>query len=69
MDMDISKKFGKNFKTIRLKKGMSQGDIAKRLNVGASYISKIERGTQNVSLKGIEKLAKAIGVSAGKLMK
>ena len=67
--MDISKKFGKKFKAIRLKKDMSQGDIAKKLGVDPSYVSKIERGIQNVSLKGIEKLAKIIGVSVGELMK
>lgn len=67
--MDISTKFGKRVRKIRLKKGMSQGDIAKLLSVHRSYVSKIERGVENLSLKGIEKLAKAIGVSIGELMK
>jgi len=56
-------------KAIRLKKRMSQGDIARMLGVSVSYISQIERGIENLSLKGIEKLAKAIGVSVGELTK
>lgn len=67
--MDISTKFGKRVRTIRLRKQMSQGDIAKKLGVSANYVSQIERGIENLSLKGIEKLAKAIGVSVGELTK
>ncbi|MFZ3030063.1 MAG: helix-turn-helix transcriptional regulator [Minisyncoccia bacterium] len=67
--MDIIKKFGKRVKTLRLQKNMSQGDIAKKLGVHPTYISKIERGEQNMSIQGVGKLAKAIGVSVGELMK
>jgi transcriptional regulator with XRE-family HTH domain len=48
---------------------MSQGDLAKKLDVGPAYVSKIERGIQNVSLRGIEKLAKALCVSPDQLLK
>ncbi len=47
---------------------MSQGDIAKKLGVNAAYISQIERGLQNVSLKIVERLAKALGVSMRQLI-
>ena len=69
VDMNITVKFGKKVKAIRLKKGMSQGDIGKKLGVSANYISQIERGIENLSLKGIEKLAKAIDVSTSELLK
>ena len=69
VDMNITIKFGKKVKAIRLKKEMSQGDIAKKLGVSANYISQIERGIENLSLKGIEKLAKAIDVSTSELLK
>ena len=68
-NMDISTKFGKRVRAIRVKKQMSQGDVAKKLGVSVNYISQIERGIENLSLKGIEKLAKAIGVSVGELTK
>ena len=67
--MDIKTKFGEKAKKIRLGKKMSQGDLAKRLGVGAAYISKIERGIQNMSLTGIIKLANALGIPPDRLLK
>jgi transcriptional regulator with XRE-family HTH domain len=67
--MDILKKFGQTVKETRLSKGMSQGNLAKKLSVDPSYISQIERGTGNMSLKRIEKLAKALEISISDLLK
>ncbi|MCR4263850.1 MAG: helix-turn-helix domain-containing protein [Candidatus Roizmanbacteria bacterium] len=64
-----AQKLGQNLKRIRTKKGISQGDISRALNVNKSYISNIENGKSNPTLKTIAKLAKAIGVSVGELMK
>ena len=66
--MDILKKFGQKVRETRLNKKMSQGGLAKKLGVGPSYISQIERGVGNMSLKRIEKLAKALGVSIKELL-
>lgn len=66
---NIAIKFGKRVKQVRLSKGLSQGDLAKILGVHPSYISSIERGVRNMSLKNIERLAKALGVSIEKLVK
>jgi len=67
--MDIVKKLGQNLKEIRLSKGLSQGKIAKKLGVDPSYISQIERGLGNMSLKKIERLAKALEVTIEQLIK
>ena len=67
--MDISAKVRKRIRVIRLNKKMSQGKIARILDVHPSYISQIERGVRNVSLKNIERLAKALGVSVEDLVK
>ena len=66
---DISTKFGKRAKEIRLKKEMSQVDLAKILGVHPTYISGIERGMRNMSLKNIERLANALGVPIEDLIK
>lgn len=66
---DISTKFGNKVKEIRLKKKMSQGDLAKVLGVHPTYISGIERGMRNMALKNIEKLAIALGVTINDLVK
>lgn len=56
-------KFGKKLREVRLKRELSQGDIAKTLNVHRSYISGLERGRRNPSLLTILKIAKAIGIN------
>jgi len=61
-------KFGKRLREIRLKKKMSQGDIAKKLGVHRSYISGLERGKRNPSLLTINKMAKAVGVKPKELL-
>lgn len=68
VNMDISAKFGKRVKTVRLRKQLSQGDVAKLLGVHRSYISQIERGVENMSLKNIERLSKALKVTMRELI-
>ncbi len=62
------RKFGKKVKEIRLKKNMSQGDIARILGVHRSYISGLERGIRNPSLLTVQKVAKALKVDAKELI-
>lgn len=64
-----SVKFGKNMKRIRISKGLTQGDIFRSLGVSRGFISNIESGKTNPTLSTITKLAKALGVSVGELMK
>jgi len=65
----LSDRVRERIKTIRLKKKLSQGDIAKVLGVHAAYISQIERGERNPTLANIEKIAGALGVTIGELIK
>ena len=65
----ISEQLGKNMKRIRAKKEMSQGDIARALEVDRGYISNIENGKKNPTIATIQKLANALGVSADELIK
>ena len=67
--MNEAERLGKNIKRIRTTKGISQGEISRRLNVDKSFISNIENGKTNPTLETIVKIAKAIGVSVGELMK
>jgi len=55
--------FGKKLKEVRLKKKLSQGDVARILGVHRSYISGLERGRRNPSLLTIQKIAKALDIS------
>ena len=70
MDMKSeAQKLGRNLKRIRKEKGISQGDIVRSLGMDRAFISNIENGKTNPTLATIAKLAKAIGVSVGELMK
>lgn len=64
-----AQKLGRNLKRIRTKKGITQGDIVRALGMPKSFVSSIENGKTNPTLSTIAKLAKAIGVSVGELMK
>ena len=63
-----SAKLGSNLKKIRTKKGITQGDIARTLEVSRGFISTIENGKTNPTLATIAKLAKALGVSVKDLV-
>ena len=62
-------KLGKNLKRIRTEKGISQGDIARALHAGRSFVSNIENGKTNPTLATIVKLAKALSVPIESLIK
>ena len=66
---DEAQRLGKNLKRIRAGKGISQGDIVKTSGIDKAMISNIENGKTNPTLATIAKLAKAVGVSVGELMK
>ena len=67
--MLISEKLGKNIKKIRARKGMSQGDICRALDMDRGYMSAIENGKKNITISKLERLAQALGVSSDKLLK
>ncbi|MFM9988710.1 helix-turn-helix domain-containing protein [Flavobacterium sp.] len=60
--MSLKEKFGNKIKTLREQKGYSIEYLANISNIDRTYISDIEKGTRNVSLLIIEKLAKAFEI-------
>ena len=65
---DIQKKFGVKLRELRKQKGLSQEDLALKSGLHRTYISDIERGSRNLSLKNIEKIAKALGIKPQDLL-
>lgn len=59
----IQKKFGDKLRELRKQKGLSQEDLALKSGLHRTYISDIERGSRNLSLKNIDKIAKALGLT------
>lgn len=60
--MDIEKQFGTAVRKWRDKLGFSQEDLATRAGLHRTYVCDIERGTRNVSLKNVQKLADALSI-------
>jgi transcriptional regulator with XRE-family HTH domain len=67
--MQSGKKLGENLKKLRIKKNLSQGDLAKKLEVDRAYISNIENGRMNPTLSTLEKIADALEISIKDLVK
>lgn len=59
--------FGAHLREMRQKLGLSQEEVAHRAGVHVTYLSGIERGKRNPSLKNIHKVAGALGVGVGDL--
>jgi len=60
---DIKFYFGKRVRELRLKKNLSQEQLAHMCDLDRTYINSIENGKRNVSLKNIEKILKALDIS------
>jgi DNA-binding XRE family transcriptional regulator len=65
---DISVKFGKRVKELRITKGYSQEKLADISDLDRTYIPGIEAGKRNVSLVVVEKIAKAFSISLSELL-
>ncbi len=59
----LLKKFGKNVKIERIKKDLTQEQLAEIMNVSQNYIANIERGKANMSLVKIYELSNYLNVN------
>ncbi len=66
--MDVPAGFGQRVREKRSAMGLSQEAFADKCNLDRTYISGIERGKRNLSLRNIEVIAKTLGISIAELM-
>ena len=66
--MELHQLFGINVARVRKEVGLSQEALADAAKVARSYMSDIERGARNPTLRVVERLANALGVSPGSLL-
>ena len=66
---NINIRFGKRIKELRLKENISQEELAFRCQLSKNYVSDVERGTRNVTLKVVEKFAYGLNVHPSYLFK
>lgn len=62
MNKDVHILFGLRIKELRLKAHISQEELSFRCGLSKNYISDVERGTRNISLKAISRLAYGLHV-------
>ena len=63
MNLDNYFDCGKRLKELRTQRGISQEDLALSAEITTSYLGMIERGEKNPTVKVIERLCVALGVS------
>ncbi len=64
---DIRERFGFAVKTRREALGLTQEDLAEKARIHRTYLSDVERGTRNLALVNIERLAAALAMSMAEL--
>jgi transcriptional regulator with XRE-family HTH domain len=67
--MDLNRVLGRNIRALRQRRGLSQEELALEAEMKRSYVSDLERGTRNPSVKAVGRLAKALGVEAWQLLR
>ncbi len=66
---DIREKFGFAVKERREELELTQEELAGKAGIHRTYLSDIERGSRNLSLINIEKMAAALSLSISELFK
>lgn len=66
--MDIQAVVGRNVKQYREAKGLSQEQLAFEADLHRTYVSGVERGIRNPTVKIVSRLADALGIAAAKLL-
>ncbi|GAC1341269.1 MAG: hypothetical protein NVSMB20_17400 [Bradyrhizobium sp.] len=65
----MSADFGANFREARVRAGLTQAEVAEQCGMKQSYISNIERGTQeNLELSTMARLAHVVGADLRRLL-
>ena len=66
---DIRERFGFAVKARREELGLTQEDLAEKAGIHRTYLSDVERGSRNLSLVNIERLAAALALPIAELFR
>ena len=61
-------RLGQAIRRLRKEAGFSQESFADKCKLHRTYMGSVERGETNISLDNIERIAKALSLSAGELL-
>lgn len=65
---DVRRRLAANLRKLRQAKGLSQEAFADEAGLHRTYISDLERSARNPTVTVVDRIAKALGVSIGKLL-
>lgn len=68
MEKSVHIKFGNRVREERLKRNLSQEELAAKANVHRTYVGMIERAEKNITLRNIAKIAKALEIPISELV-
>jgi DNA-binding XRE family transcriptional regulator len=63
LGMDINELVGKRITQLRNKTELSQQKFANEADIERSYLTHVEKGRKNISLKTLKKITGALGIS------
>lgn len=66
--MDLVQLLGKNVRRHRQLRGITQEELAHLADMKRTYVSDLERGTRNPTVRALGRLAKALKVDAATLL-
>lgn len=64
VDSNIKKRVGQRIKALRVKTGKSQESFALEAGLDRTYIASVEAGKRNISIENLEKIWKALEITA-----
>ena len=68
-DLGVYEKLGERIRDIRVKKGMSQADLANAAHIALPHVSRIERGKVKMQLDTFIRIAEALEISTDELLR
>ena len=67
-DMNLNEIIGKNLKELRIRKNLSQEELAKGIGISASNLREIEYGSGNPTILTIERIAEGLNITTSVLV-
>ena len=67
--MDITVQFGRNLRAYRIQRQLSQEGLGEIAGLHRTYISGLERGIRNPSIRIVAQLAAALEIEPGDLLR
>ncbi len=68
-DVGLERLFGRILQELRTKRGLSQEKLGFEADYHRTYISQLERGQKNPSLKAIFRLAEALAITPSEMIR